>query len=103
MTFTSSIGCDSLVLLQLSHFDIFIPNAFSPNGDGINDIFHPFAPAGEIAAVDIKIFDRWGNILHEGTNWDGGNFNPGVYIYVINIEFTYGDSKLYSGAVTLLK
>ena len=104
LVFTSYLGCDSLVNLKLSHFNVFIPNAFSPNGDGINDVFHPFAPVGEIQSFEIKIFDRWGNFLYQGsTEWNGSNLAPGVYVYLINIEFTYGATKMFSGDVTLMK
>ena len=104
LVFTSYLGCDSLVNLKLSHFNVFIPNAFSPNGDGINDVFHPFAPVGEIQSFEIKIFDRWGNFLYQGaTEWNGSNLAPGVYVYLINIEFTYGATKMFSGDVTLVK
>jgi gliding motility-associated-like protein len=103
LTFTSSIGCDSLVFLKLSHFNVYIPNAFSPNNDGVNDTFHPFGPIGEIKSFEMEIFDRWGNLLYQGTEWDGSDLRPGVFVYLINIDFEFGNSKSYSGSVTLLK
>lgn len=103
LTFTSSLGCDSLVLLKLSNFNVYIPNVFSPNDDGINDVFRPFAPLGEIDAIDMKIFDRWGNLLYQGPEWDGFALQPGVFVYLINIDFVYGASKIFYGAVTLVK
>lgn len=103
LVFTSSQGCDSLVLLNLSTFNVFIPTAFSPNNDGINDIFLPYASSDKIEAVEMKIFDRWGKMLHEGTEWDGSDSQPGVYVYLMQITFTYGESKHFSGSLTLLK
>ena len=103
LAFTSSIGCDSLVLLKLSTFDIYIPNVFSPNDDGVNDIFHPFGPDGLIKSVDLKIFNRWGNLIFQGTEWDGSNLQPDVFVYLIDIEFEQGNTKTFSGSVTLLK
>jgi gliding motility-associated-like protein len=102
-TFTSSLGCDSLVLLKLAHFDIHVPNAFSPNEDGINDTFYPFIPASEIRSYNIFIYDRWGNQLYEGQEWDGKEAQPGVYVYVIQFEFNSGKSTTLSGDVTLVK
>lgn len=104
LVFTTSLGCDTLLLLKLSHFNVFIPNAFSPNGDGVNDVFSPFAPVGEIRSFDIKIFDRWGNFIYHGSEgWDGSSMSTGVYVYLITIDFTYGLSRIFSGDVTLLK
>ncbi len=103
LIFTSSLGCDSLVLLDLTVFNVFIPNAFSADDDGINDVFYPFAPVGEINSVSMQIFDRWGNIVFQGTEWNGGQLQPGVYVYLINIDFTFGKSKVFSGDVTLLR
>ncbi len=103
LRFPSSIGCDSLVLLELSHFNIYIPNVFSPNRDGINDAFHPFAPANEISTYTMQIFDRWGKLVYEGTSWDGKNEAAGVYTYLIHFEFNYGATKICSGDISLVK
>lgn len=52
--------------------DIFVPNAFSPNGDGINDVFRP---SGNVFIKSVKIFNRWGEMMYEGTPenfaWNG--------------------------------
>lgn len=103
LIFTSSLGCDSLVLLQLSNFYIFIPNVFSPNQDGINDIFIPSAPSNEIRSYQTIIFDRWGNQVFEGQSWDGANVQPGVYVYAITFNFTNGQTQNFTGDVTLLR
>jgi len=103
LIFESSLGCDSLVLLTLTNFDVFIPNVFSPNFDGINDYFQPFSASGRIAEVEIEVFDRWGGLRFRGDRWDGSDLNSGVYIYVINIEFDYGAVKQFGGSVTLLR
>ncbi|NNE25305.1 MAG: T9SS type B sorting domain-containing protein, partial [Saprospiraceae bacterium] len=103
LIFTSSVGCDSLVLLKLLNFDIYIPNVFSPNLDGINEIFQAFGPQGEIQSVDMKIFDRWGNLVFEGSEWNGADLPPNVYAYAIDIEFKHGISQQYYGSVTLVR
>ena len=76
---------------------IYVPNAFSPNGDGMNDVFLPL-PAGDITveAIDFYIFDRWGNHLYEthmiNEGWDGTMdseiFNPGVFVWYIRADIT---------------
>lgn len=88
---------------------IYIPNAFSPNGDGMNDFFVPFT--GALKTYHIRIFNRWGEKLFESdnreVNWDGtfrgSKVEQGVYIYVIN--YTGFDDKAYDtkGTVTLLR
>jgi len=39
---------------------IFVPNVFTPNGDGVNDVFEVYGPLSSLAFFEIKIFDRWG-------------------------------------------
>ena len=60
----------------------FLPNVFSPNNDGQNDLFVPF-PYRFIKDVDLKIFNRWGHIVFETTsadiNWDGKNKDSGEF------------------------
>lgn len=102
LTFTSSIGCDSLVLLKLSNFNIYIPSVFSPNYNTLNDKFYPIAAEGNIKSVDMQIFDRWGNLIFQGSEWDGSNQEPNLYVYRINIEFEFKNSKIFYGSITLL-
>jgi gliding motility-associated-like protein len=70
-----------------------LPNAFTPNGDNANDFFIPF-PYRFIDRIDIKIYNQWGNLVHEtqdpDINWDGTNTNDealsdGVYYYVCQV------------------
>jgi gliding motility-associated-like protein len=97
----SSLNCDSIIILNLTVVEdttIFIPEGFSPNGDGVNDLF-------EIKNIDkypnnhIWIFNRWGNLLFDGkpylNNWDGkskyakmnGDDLPptGTYFYILDL------------------
>ena len=100
---TSSIGCDSLLLVNLNHFNVFFPNVFSPDGDGMNDTFHPFAPASEIDSYQLRIYNRWGNLLFEGSEWTGQNQQPGVYVYMCDISFAYGGEHTFFGSVTIVE
>lgn len=81
--------------------DYNLPNTFTPNGDGFNDLFTPILPYRFIDHVDMKIFDRWGNLVFTTTdpmlNWDGRDsklgkdVNEGVYYYVCTVyEITVG-------------
>ena len=75
----SEEGCDSLVVLNLDFYKVFFPNVFSPNGDGINDVFKVFGGDDLKEVENLKIFDRWGALIYEGQNilpdssegWDG--------------------------------
>lgn len=76
-----------------------LPNVFTPNGDGINDLFIPITPARVIdvyiESIDLSIYSRWGSLVYETTNprieWDGKNsktnklLKPGVYYYVCDV------------------
>ena len=76
---------------------VYIPNAFSPNGDGRNDVFKVYGYGFEVK--EMLIFDRWGGIIHKGYPWSGENADSGVYIYLI----TFRDGRKLWGDVALLK
>lgn len=93
-----------------NHKELLIPNAFSPNNDGQNDIFKICNITDE-KLIDFKIFNRWGTILFRTTDprqgWDGesrGQQQPvGVYGYVIRIGYPDGYVETYKGTVTLIR
>ncbi len=103
----SSIGCDSIVLLNLDYYQVFFPNIFSPNGDGFNDLFALYGDEGLLEDIQISIYDRWGTMLYKGIMWDGkynGNeVISGVYTYTADIRLKDGYQKLFSGSVTLFR
>jgi hypothetical protein len=81
---------------------LIIPNVFTPNGDGINDVWIPIG-AG-IRRMDIRIYDRWGKILYQGAGpWRGEEAIEGVYTYVVDVEFLDGSRVSRAGTVTLLR
>ncbi len=95
---------------------IYIPNAFSPNGDGENDqFFIQVRPQAVNRVLSFQIFDRWGNIVYElfdfspdaSFTWDGfykGKImNPAVFIYNIEIELADGTRKRLVGDFLLTK
>jgi len=93
----------------------FIPNAFSPNGDGINDRFNIPGSTFGTHIVLMEIFDRWGGLIFRGEDfdfgsdhgWDGtynGSVLPtGPYVYKIIMAAINGEQKFYKGDVTLLR
>ncbi|MES2837303.1 MAG: gliding motility-associated C-terminal domain-containing protein [Bacteroidota bacterium] len=84
---------------------IQIPNVFSPNNDGPNDLFK--LKTSGVKSLSCKIYNRWGKQVakFEDANgfWDGGNYADGVYFYLINVTFIDNSTKEYNGNVTLLR
>ncbi len=96
---------------------VFIPDAFTPNGDGLNDIFSIFTGKGVAEIESFRIYNRWGALLYQQdfiapelsaeTGWDG-RFNGemmdmGIFIYTASIRFQDGTVLLYRGEVTLIR
>lgn len=95
-------------------FEVFIPNAFSPNEDGVNDRFEIFFAEGlVIESFDITIFDRWGNRVFTSKSteesWDGKfntqDLDTGVYGYFINVSYIddFGPDEIsLTGDITIM-
>ncbi len=111
-------GCsatDEVIINVKKDRSVFIPNTFTPNFDGDNDVFKIFSGKSVSRINTFKIFNRWGSLLFEtgafspdeSFGWDGtfqGKvMDVGVYIYFAEIEFVDGERRLYKGDVTLLK
>jgi gliding motility-associated-like protein len=112
---TATVGTcsstDSINVHKSCYIDI--PNAFSPNGDGVNDFFFPRVLLSRgVSKFNMKIFNRWGQLIFEtdrldGRGWDG-KFNGvaqfgGVFVYLVDVEFVNDTREYYQGNVTLLR
>lgn len=94
---------------------IYIPNVFTPNGDGINDVFRvEVGPEADILGMEGSIFDRWGDRIYGSTaslfTWDGKMegtaMNPAVFVYVVTIRYRVAGmqfSRTFAGDLTLLR
>ena len=88
---------------------IYVPNAFSPNGDNVNDIWNVYGTG--IKDFKAMIFDRWGEKVFESDDqsigWDGtykGQLQPpGVFVYIVNIVYLSGETATKQGSVTLIR
>jgi gliding motility-associated-like protein len=83
----------------LSEYVLRIPNAFTPNNDGKNDIF--------LKDYEVKIVNRWGELLYEGKDgWDGTSneklVSPGTYYYIATIPDYDNNMKTINGVITLI-
>jgi gliding motility-associated-like protein len=113
-------GCtatDQILITLNKDRRIYIPNIFSPNGDGINDRFSIGGDPGQVIRVkSLRIFDRWGSEVYAAvdfglgdpdTYWDGrfrqDLLNPGVFTYYAEVEFIDGIVVPYRGDVTVLR
>ncbi|MBK7211810.1 MAG: gliding motility-associated C-terminal domain-containing protein [Bacteroidales bacterium] len=106
-------GCttvDSLMALY-SFVPLNMPNAFSPNSDGKNDVFRPVTLPEKVKSFTMYIYNRWGQQVYAtkdlGTGWNGtidGNPAPlGVYTYIISYGNSAGEIKKKSGTFTLVR
>ena len=95
---------------------VYFPTAFSPNGDGINDVFLPFDGGGVSQIRQFKIFDRWGGLVFENHNFPPSDFaegwngtargeavSPGVYVWLAEVEFRDGYVEMRKGEVVVVK
>jgi len=108
-------GCTANAQVQvivIPTYDIFVPNAFTPNGDGRNDYFEVFGNKEAWKYFTVEVFDRWGERVYESNDmnfaWDGefkGRPAPmGVYVYEIHLVFLDNHTeKMFKGSVTLIR
>lgn len=101
-------GCsatDTVLVIVDSKFTF--PDAFSPNGDGQNEVFKP-VETGSVVVKELRIYNRWGQLISENVNgWDGkyeGKEQPvGTYSYYIVAVLANGETKTQSGVFSLLR
>ncbi|MCC6251387.1 MAG: gliding motility-associated C-terminal domain-containing protein [Bacteroidia bacterium] len=86
-------------------FTIFVPNTFTPNSDGLNDVFMPIMQS--VQEYEIKIYNRWGIVVFNSNNpsfgWDGAGQPQGAFNYFIQLKTYTGEEKIYTGSVTLYR
>ncbi|MCB0705841.1 MAG: gliding motility-associated C-terminal domain-containing protein [Saprospiraceae bacterium] len=113
---SNDFGCidsDTLHIRVLKDRAVYLPNVFSPNGDGINDMFYP--QSLEAASIHrFQVFDRWGQLVYEQTSglinqpaigWNGqcaGRDSPqGIYVWQLQLTFADGFEQRMAGDVLL--
>jgi gliding motility-associated-like protein len=120
LTTTTTGGCsatDTVLIVVMSRSEVFIPNVFSPDGDGSNDIWT--IQAQGVSDVEILIFDRWGNEISSRQvatppadfripAWDGkhtnGQFVPeGVFVYMVRFRTLEGAEQERAGTITVVR
>lgn len=95
---------------------LFVPNSFTPNGDGQNDLFYPRSSHGETRITTFRIYNRWGELLFSRDNimandvsnaWDGSYQGslplPDVYVFVVEAVCEDGNTVSKKGSVTVIR
>lgn len=116
LTVFDIFGCQQMLegtITVVPNATFFIPDAFSPNGDAINDNWVFFVDQRQVKTLlEVAVFDRWGNRVHYAEQisggsdlniWDGGVQLPGLYLYTATLELVNGDSLKIFGSVHLVK
>jgi len=116
---TGSGGCTAKATITIDvkceADQIFLPNTFTPNGDGLNDRFYPSGKG--ISAIKIfRVYDRWGELIYDGGNiplnnpdygWDGTymgkQLKPDVYVYFLSAVCESGEPIELKGDVSIIR
>ena len=119
VTVTDDIGCsaeDEIIVNVFIPKRVFLPNIFTPNNDGINDVW--FIGANEFVDIieNVEIYDRWGEQVFQKSNilpndpaegWDGKlkgtRLHNGVYTYIATLVFRDGIERTYKGTITIIQ
>lgn len=112
LTYTDENGCtasEDIVLNVLPVVELYWPNAFSPNGDGNNELFLPYG--NNVKLIDWKIFNRWGEKVFQSTNffqgWDGTYKGvpqaPQLFTYQANVTMMNNSTKQFKGSFMLIR
>jgi gliding motility-associated-like protein len=111
-------GCwdrDTLQVAILEDLKIYVPNAFTPDGDGLNDCFSVGGTTGDVIdAFQVIIYSRWGELIYDspvddpycvwnGKDMSGKPVTPDSYVYRIFGKDFRGAKKVYEGVVTIVK
>jgi len=105
LSITDTNGCvetDSVLIRVLIDYNLYTPNAFSPNNDGKNDVFTIFSnSAGATTKIsEFRIYDRWGN---KKGDLNGSPASQGVYSYYFKALYPDNSEEIISGTVTILR
>lgn len=119
VSLNSEQGClvsDSVFIRVRDPGGIFVPNAFTPNSDGVNDVAKVFVGPNIDRIELFEIYDRWGNNMFRAFDympdapigeWDGrlrnGELTPATYVYVVRARDIVGNTKFRKGSIVLLK
>ncbi len=119
VTVTSEYGCEATdsvtIFVTCGEDQIFVPNTFTPNNDGLNDRFYP-SGKGAVIIKRFSVYNRWGELLYDVTDipvnnpmygWDGTYKNeqlkPDVFVYILRAECEDGQPIELKGDISLIR
>ena len=111
----NEIGCYSDTIkasVYIKELDtLYLPNAFTPDGDGLNDVFIPTVSDKNISSYQFRVYNRWGVLVFESNSikqgWDGNysgtSCESGIYTWYIQVEKNFGESWYNKGVVKIIR
>ena len=101
----------SALIIVFDEVTVHIPNSFTPNQDGVNDLFIPIFTSVSETGYQLSIFNRWGEVIFQTTNpadgWDGTHRNkevpPGTYSYLVSFQNLNGKQFQRAGLIYLIR
>jgi gliding motility-associated-like protein len=110
LTVTDSFNCTaskSIVVDEQCKAVIYLPNAFTPNGDGKNENFKPILKTKNLLHYQLTIYNNWGMVEYSTTNpsqgWDAQNSSVGVYVVEVNYQYKGFVPTTITGTVTVIR
>ncbi|MEZ4941658.1 MAG: gliding motility-associated C-terminal domain-containing protein [Saprospiraceae bacterium] len=120
VTVTDANGCTAeaeVAIRLVTERRVYVPNAFSPNLDGVNDYFTVFTGPGVALIRQLGVYDRWGTHVFSAPEnqlpdagslrWDGTYrgkaLQPGVFVWFVEVEFVDGSTEVFRGDVVLVR
>ena len=103
-------GCEVSIreqILVVDDFQVFVPTGFTPNGDGLNDVFTPVCSGCARKGFEFKVFTRWGQELfttsEPNQGWKPQNAPLDSYVWKVSVRSLLGEDRVFQGNVTLLR
>lgn len=121
VTAIDELGCTTTTTAKVvvdRYVPVYIPNAFSPNGDGVNDTYRVYGRKDVVSFTNFAIFNRWGQEVYlldgpvgpqdvnwgwDGTTQEGRLHEQGVYVYTITVTFANGTTQTFKGDLVLMR
>ena len=108
---TNCLSTLSIQVIVEPPVEIYIPNAFSPNDDGFNDLFTIFPSDPRVVINNFQVYNRWGGLVYESESndatWDGkANGEPlgsGIFVYFVQIQLPNGEQIIRKGDIALIR
>jgi gliding motility-associated-like protein len=110
----SDSGCTAqaeVLVIVIPQDQLYVPNAFTPDGNGINDDWQIYGNKKVWKFVEAEVYDRWGERVFESTDLDfawngkykGNTVEPGVYVYTLRVTFIDGHTVNNKGSLTVIR